>query len=206
ERGKKTIRVNKKKQFSSEETLKFRGGEGGVIRKVMRLGAYTFHNNNFSSSYGYGYDYGYGSVLFSPQKKPQVFNNNNSNNPRDDVNVNLVFDVILRKKKRNTVIIDDTVVLTEGLVGELMERFERGEVPDEMKKAHFVKFHNLASVSSLKREESEMNVKKPQVFNNNSNNPRDDVNVNLVFDVLLRKKKRNTVIIGDIVALTEGLV
>ncbi|CAI8618697.1 unnamed protein product [Vicia faba] len=81
------------------------------------------HNNHFSSSYGYGYDYGYGSVLFSPQKKPQVFNNNNGNNPRDDVNVNLVFDVLLRKKKRNIVIIGDTVALTEGLIGELMERF-----------------------------------------------------------------------------------
>ncbi|KAI5445934.1 protein SMAX1-LIKE 4 [Lathyrus oleraceus] len=116
------------------------------------------HNNHFLSSYGYGYGHGhgYGSVLFSPQKKPQVFNNNN--NPRDDVNVNLVFDVLLRKKKRNTVIIGDTVALTEGLVGELMERFERGEVPDEMKKAQFVKFNNLASVSRLKREEAEMNV------------------------------------------------
>ncbi|XP_058768947.1 protein SMAX1-LIKE 4-like [Vicia villosa] len=119
----------------------------------------SHNSNHFSSSYGYGhghghgYGYGYGSVLFSPQKKPpQVFNNH-----RDDVNVNLVFDVLLRKK-RNTVIIGDTVALTEGLVGELMERFERGEVPDEMKKAHFVKFHNLASVCGLKKEEAEVNV------------------------------------------------
>jgi len=119
------------------------------------LSSSSLSHNHFLSSYGYG------SVLFSSQKKEQVlyhpFLKSFESNKED---INLVFDVLLRKKKKNTVIVGDTVCLTEGLVGEIMKRFERGEVPDEMKTTHFVKFHGLSSVSLkyMKKEEVEMNV------------------------------------------------
>ncbi|CAJ2637901.1 unnamed protein product [Trifolium pratense] len=116
---------------------------------------FTSHNNShFLSSYGYG-NYGYGSVLFS--KPTQVHNHFPLQSCKEDVK--LVFDVLMRKKKRNIVIVSDTVSLTEGLVNELMEKFERDEVPNDLKKTHFVKF-NLGSVSIkyMKKEEVEMNV------------------------------------------------
>lgn len=112
----------------------------------------NINQNHFLSSYG---SYGnYGSVLFSPQKKPaSVFPLQSS---KEDVK--LVFDVFLRKnKKRNTVIVADSVSLTEGLVGELMGKFERGEVPDELKTTHFIKFQ-LVSLRFMKREELEINL------------------------------------------------
>jgi hypothetical protein len=103
--------------------------------------------------------YGYGSVLFSPQKKPSQVYNNNFPLQSCKEDVKLVFDVLLRKNKKNVVIVGDTVSLTEGLVDELMEKFERNEVPNELKKTHFVKFH-LGSISLkfMKREEVEINV------------------------------------------------
>ncbi|KAJ1378454.1 hypothetical protein SESBI_47837 [Sesbania bispinosa] len=60
--------------------------------------------------------------------------------PFSKEDIKLVLDVFLRKKKKNTVIVGDSVSLTEGLVGELMGRLERGEVPDELKSTHFIKF------------------------------------------------------------------
>ncbi|KAL2340520.1 hypothetical protein Fmac_008460 [Flemingia macrophylla] len=73
--------------------------------------------------------------------------------------IKLVLDVLLRKKKRNTVIVGDSLALTEGLVGELMGKMERGEVPDELKSTHFIRFQ-LAPVSLrfMKRDEVEMSL------------------------------------------------
>lgn len=52
--------------------------------------------------------------------------------------LNLFLIFFLREKKRNIVIVGDTVTLTEeGLVSELMEKFEKGEVSDKWKKAEF---------------------------------------------------------------------
>jgi ATP-dependent Clp protease ATP-binding subunit ClpA len=111
------------------------------------------NHNHFLSSYGYG------SVLFSPQKKPSQVYNNHFPLQSCKEDVKLVFDVLLRKNKKNVVIVGDNVSLTEGLVDELMEKFERNEVPNELKKTHFVKFH-LGSISLkfMKREEVEINV------------------------------------------------
>lgn len=73
--------------------------------------------------------------------------------------VRLVLDILLRKKKKNTVIVGDSVSLTEGLVGELMGRLERSEVPDELKSIHFIKFQfSPVSLSCMKRDEVEMKV------------------------------------------------
>ncbi|KAK1322987.1 hypothetical protein QJS10_CPA02g01554 [Acorus calamus] len=52
----------------------------------------------------------------------------------------LVVEVLLRKqRRRNTVVVGDSLMRTEGLVLELMGRVERGDVPEELKSVHFVK-------------------------------------------------------------------
>ncbi|KAI9122814.1 hypothetical protein K1719_005703 [Acacia pycnantha] len=98
-------------------------------------------------------------VLFSPLKRappPPVFSYNYYNE-----DVKLVLDILLRKKRKNTVIVGDSLSLTEGLVGELMGRFERGDVPDELKSTRFIKFQFPSSSSSLsfmRREQVDMSL------------------------------------------------
>ncbi|KAM6563253.1 hypothetical protein CsatB_023251 [Cannabis sativa] len=73
---------------------------------------------------------------------------------KEDIMV--VFDVLLRKKRKNTVILGDSVSVTEGLVCELMGRLERGEVPEELRRTHFVKFQfSPISFKFMKREDVE---------------------------------------------------
>ncbi|KAK7291855.1 hypothetical protein RIF29_07341 [Crotalaria pallida] len=119
-------------------------------------------NHNFFAAYTSEFN---NSLLFSPPKKAvpvypypitgaaaaaASFN-------KDDIK--LILDILLRKKKRNTVIVGDSVSLTEGLVGEVMRRFERSEVPDELKSTHFIKFHfATVSLRYMKRDEVEMKV------------------------------------------------
>ncbi|XP_068637241.1 protein SMAX1-LIKE 4-like [Aristolochia californica] len=71
----------------------------------------------------------------------------------------LVLEVLLRKKKRNTVIVGDCLSTTGSLVSQLMEKVERGDVPEELKSAHFIKF-NISSLSMrfMKRDDVEMKV------------------------------------------------
>ncbi|KAK7281183.1 hypothetical protein RIF29_08938 [Crotalaria pallida] len=71
--------------------------------------------------------------------------------------VKMVLDVLLRKKRKNIVIIGDSLSLTEGLVGEIMGKFERGEVHDELKSTHFIKFQ-FASLRFMNKDEVEMNL------------------------------------------------
>ncbi|KAK4257747.1 hypothetical protein QN277_007297 [Acacia crassicarpa] len=99
----------------------------------------------------------YSTVLFSPQKRTPVYPITEPALSKGDIN--LILHVLLRNKKRNAVIVGDSVSITEGLVGELMGRLDKGEVPDELKSASFIKFH-LAPVSlrSMKRDEVEMNL------------------------------------------------
>ncbi|CAD5169893.1 unnamed protein product [Musa acuminata subsp. malaccensis] len=54
-----------------------------------------------------------------------------------------VLEVMLGKQGRrtNTVLVGDSVSLAEGVVAELMAKVGRGEVPDELKAAHFIKLH-----------------------------------------------------------------
>ncbi|GJU89884.1 SMAX1-LIKE 4-like protein [Tanacetum coccineum] len=74
--------------------------------------------------------------------------------------VTLVLDVLLGKKPRkNMVIIGDSVALTEAVVVELMAKVERGDVPNELKYAHFIKFQfSSVPLRFMKREEVEMNL------------------------------------------------
>ncbi|CBI17905.3 unnamed protein product, partial [Vitis vinifera] len=96
-------------------------------------------------------------LLFSPQKKLSSNPITDSTSVKEDLK--LVLEVLLRKKRRNTVIVGDSVSTTEGLVAELMGRIERGEVPEELKSAHFVKFQfSPVTLRFMKREEVEMNL------------------------------------------------
>lgn len=72
----------------------------------------------------------------------------------------VVFEVLLRKnKRRNTVIVGDSLSMAEGLVAELMSKVERGDVPEELKSAHFIKFQfSSVPLRFMKREEVEMNM------------------------------------------------
>ncbi|KAK2646221.1 hypothetical protein Ddye_021416 [Dipteronia dyeriana] len=89
-------------------------------------------------------------LLFSPQKKVSTH--------LEDIK--LVFEVLLRKKKRkNTVIVGDCFSVTEGLVSELMGRVERDDVPDELKQTHFIKFQFApVTLRFMKKEDVEMNL------------------------------------------------
>ncbi|XP_002519404.2 protein SMAX1-LIKE 4 [Ricinus communis] len=97
-------------------------------------------------------------LLFSPQKKLSTnYFTDSSASVKEDIK--LVFEVFLRKKKKNTVIVGDCVSITEGLVGELMGRVERGEVPAELKQIQFVKFQFApVSLRFMKKEDVEMNI------------------------------------------------
>ncbi|KAJ1400639.1 Clp, N-terminal domain superfamily [Sesbania bispinosa] len=108
-------------------------------------------SHNFLASYTSEFN----PALFSPPKKASASVFPITGAASDDIKV--VMDILLRKKKKNTVIVGDSVSLTEGLVGELMGRLERSEVPDELKSTHFIKFQFApVSLRYMKRDEVEM--------------------------------------------------
>lgn len=87
-------------------------------------------------------------ILFSPHKFTSS-------------DVKLVLDVLLRSnnKRRNSVIVGDSVTNTEGIVAQLMGKVERGDVPEELKGVHFIKFQfSDAPLMLMKREEVELNI------------------------------------------------
>lgn len=89
---------------------------------------------------------------YSPEQNPVPFSPT-----RKDLE--LVVEVLLRKKRKNTVIVGDSVLLPESLVTELMKRMERGEISEELKSAHFIKFQfSPVSLRFMKREDVEMNL------------------------------------------------
>lgn len=97
-------------------------------------------------------------LLFSPLKK--VADSDSVNKEED---IKLVFEVLLRKKRRNTVILGDSVAMTEALVAEIMGKIERGrlddDVPEELKSAHFIRFQfSSVPLRFMRRDEVEMNL------------------------------------------------
>ncbi|KAF8400227.1 hypothetical protein HHK36_013524 [Tetracentron sinense] len=71
----------------------------------------------------------------------------------------LVLEVLLGKKRRNTVVVGDSVSATGALVAELMKKVEIGEVPDELRSASFIKFQfPSVSLRFMKKEDVEMKV------------------------------------------------
>ncbi|KAK7271744.1 hypothetical protein RJT34_27897 [Clitoria ternatea] len=76
-----------------------------------------------------------------------------------DDDIRLALDTLLRRKKKNIVIVGDSVSLTEGLVGELIGRLERSEVLDELESIHFVKFQfSPVSLRYMKKDKIEMKL------------------------------------------------
>ncbi|KAL0302591.1 UNVERIFIED_CONTAM: protein SMAX1-LIKE 4 [Sesamum angustifolium] len=97
--------------------------------------------------------------LFSPQKKPVInpIISDTYSSLKEDIKV--VLEVLLRKKRRNTVIVGDSLSMAEGLVEEVMRKVERGDVPEELKSAHLIKFQfSSVPLRFMKREEVEMNI------------------------------------------------
>ncbi|KAA0058207.1 protein SMAX1-LIKE 4-like [Cucumis melo var. makuwa] len=96
---------------------------------------------------------------FSPQKRvpnPNVIAESASSLKLD---IKLVFEAMLGRKRKNTVIIGDSITMIEGLISELMGRVARGEVPNELKSTKFIEFVlSPDSLSSMKREDIEMKV------------------------------------------------
>ncbi|KAK3435384.1 hypothetical protein EUGRSUZ_C00101 [Eucalyptus grandis] len=101
-------------------------------------------------------------VLFSPQKRvlSSCFVTDPVNNPVKEEDVKVVLEVLLRKnKRRNVVIVGDCFSQNDGLIGELMARIEKGEVPEELKSAQFIKFEFApVSLRYMKREDVEINI------------------------------------------------
>ncbi|KAK2969927.1 hypothetical protein RJ640_000456 [Escallonia rubra] len=97
-------------------------------------------------------------ILFSPNFK-KVSTKTSSDSVKEE-DIKLVLEVLLRKKKRNnTVIVGDSVSLTENLVSEIMSKVENGDVPEELKSAHFIKFQfSSVPLRFMRREEVEMNL------------------------------------------------
>ncbi|PSR85212.1 Protein SMAX1-LIKE like [Actinidia chinensis var. chinensis] len=92
--------------------------------------------------------------FFSPQKRVPI---TESSAHKEDIK--LVFEVLLGKKRKNTVIVGDSVSITERLVSEIMDKIDRKDVPDELKSVHFIKFlFSSVPLRFMKREEVEMNL------------------------------------------------
>ncbi|KAL7137098.1 hypothetical protein ABFS83_10G071400 [Erythranthe nasuta] len=75
--------------------------------------------------------------------------------------IKTVLDVLLRKnsRRKNTVIVGDSLSTAEALVSELTAMVDKGEVPDELKSAHFIKFQfSSVPLRFMKREEVEINI------------------------------------------------
>ncbi|KAK1366745.1 Clp R domain-containing protein [Heracleum sosnowskyi] len=117
----------------------------------------TNYPTNFLHTQFLNYSSEQNPLFFSPLKKVQ------EPDYVKEEDVKLVFEVLLRKKKRNTIIVGDSVSITEGLVTEIMSRIERGrvhsDVPEELRSAHFIKFQfSSIPLRFMRRDEVEMNL------------------------------------------------
>lgn len=73
--------------------------------------------------------------------------------------VKLVLDVLVGKRRRNTVIVGDSLSMAESLVSQLMTHVENGDVPDELKSAQLVKFQfSSVPLVLMNKQEVDMNV------------------------------------------------
>ncbi|XP_058113622.1 protein SMAX1-LIKE 4-like [Magnolia sinica] len=99
-----------------------------------------------------------GPPLFSAQRK-QISSHfvDLGGERKDDLRV--VLEVLLRKKRRNAIIVGDCPSTAEGLLMELMGKVERGEVPEELGAVHFIRFQlSPVALRFMKRDDVEMKV------------------------------------------------
>ncbi|CAL9243926.1 unnamed protein product [Arabidopsis halleri] len=104
----------------------------------------------------------------SPDQNPLLISSSSHHHQQQrlrEIDLKLVVDVLLRKKtkKKNPVIVGDSVSFTEGFVSELMAKLERGEIDQtgDLKQTHFVKFQFSPMASKfMRREDVETNIKE----------------------------------------------
>ncbi|KAL6521259.1 hypothetical protein OROGR_017828 [Orobanche gracilis] len=135
---------------------------GGIYSTPNSPPPETQHNNNHIGNTGAAFWQSrllscaseQNPFLFSPQRKPST------DFSSLDEDVKAVMEVLLRNKTRkNTVIVGDFLSVAENVVAEIMGRVERGDVPEELKSAHFIKFQfSAVALRFMKREEVEMNI------------------------------------------------
>ncbi|KAK3011429.1 hypothetical protein RJ639_012307 [Escallonia herrerae] len=129
-------------------------GGGGVFStpcSPSRIESSLSHTHFLNSSFEQN------PILFSPNFK-KVSTKNSSDSVKEE-DIKLVLEVLLRKKRRNnTVIVGDSVSLTENLVSEIMSKVKNGDVP-ELKSAHVIKFQfSSVPLRFMRREEVDMNL------------------------------------------------
>ncbi|CAN4084850.1 unnamed protein product [Withania somnifera] len=144
-----TIIKNNIEESASSVFQCYNNSSGGIYSTPSSPTTTTEHNNPINS------------IFWNSSQNPNIlFPSHKFNTQTSDVNV--VIDMLLRssnKKRRNAVIVGDSVSNTEGLVAELMGKVERGDVPEELKAAHFIKFQfSAAPLMLMKREEVELNI------------------------------------------------
>ncbi|KAJ8562463.1 hypothetical protein K7X08_011754 [Anisodus acutangulus] len=131
----------------------YNNSSGGGIYSTPSSPPTATENNNNNPIISTFWNSQQNPILFSPHK---YFNTQQTSSS----DVKLVIDVLLRNtnnKRRNSVIVGDSG--TEGVVGELMGKVERGNVPEELKGVHFIKFQfSPAPLMLMKREEVELNI------------------------------------------------
>lgn len=114
----------------------------------------TENHNNFFQAHFLSYSSEQNPVFFSPQKKILI-----SDPAHVKEDIKFIFQVFLGKRKKNTVIVGDSLSATEGIIAELMEKLDKGDVPLEMKHTQFIKFHFApVALRFMKKEDVEMNV------------------------------------------------
>ena len=96
---------------------------------------------------------------FSPQKRVSSTNLIAESSASLKLDVKLVFEAMLGRKRKNTLIIGDSITIIEDVISELMGRVAGGEVPNELKSTKFIEFLlSPDSLSSMKREDVEIKV------------------------------------------------
>ncbi|XP_021891477.1 protein SMAX1-LIKE 4 [Carica papaya] len=119
-------------------------------------------SNTFWQTHFLTYSSDQNPFLFSSQNTARLLpatHNFTADSPSVKEDIKLVLQVLLRKKKKNTVIVADCVSITEAIIAELVGKLERGDVPDELKQTHFIKFEFApVALKFMKKEDVEKKI------------------------------------------------
>ncbi|XP_073066832.1 protein SMAX1-LIKE 4-like isoform X1 [Primulina eburnea] len=131
---------------------------GGIYSTPSSPPNYDQNPNSFWHSNLMSYVSENNPLIFSPDQKG-ILSKPDANTSSLKEDIKLVFEVLLRKKRRNTVIVGDSFSMNEALVAELMNKVKRGDVPEELKSVYFVKFQfSSVPLQLMKREEVDMHI------------------------------------------------